>query len=341
MNFQALIDYDPDVKLNIAESVSPFIRSQPSVTSEPHNDDGDATALPQPILSVVPADPSAFPGPYVPAGFHHTSQNAMNYSFQLGFQQGLQRGSRDGFRRGFQRGFQHRAQDSSIQRGVPDDAQTDPLPSLPPVSQPGIQPGVESSSEVTPNSIATRLAGIENLSPEAQTQLVASISNDIHTSIVSVCRHLTDGTLNHSQTEPFDRMIKAVKGKDRKLRKQLERENRERKRRYRPLVGNLADITAMHRKRLGQMKQMRGKIDDLVREGEIMTDELREVRERLYSATSRHLRLASQTQSEDSSDLVPQGSSESSMSSNEEPSEDQTDSSSSSDDASGDHANPK
>ncbi|KAJ5730384.1 uncharacterized protein N7483_004892 [Penicillium malachiteum] len=396
MDSQEII-HGPVVKIEMDEPVWPFMSPQPSMAQEPHNNDGNVKLLPQPILSFVPADPSAFPGPYVPAeyfvpiepgitqnfigssipaGFQHTfqtnnaqqsaqqsaqnnHQSGMNYGFQFGFwhgyRHGFQRGAlRDSIQRdSIQRDSIQRSsiQRGSIQRGVPNDAQTQtsPLPSISPAiqpdnqpsPQPNIQPGVESSGELAPIPIATRLAGIESLSPEAQTQLVTSISEDIHTAIVSVCRHLHDGALSRSQTETFDRMIKAVKGKDRKLRKRLERDvqklkrrNHELKSQYRSLVGNLAEITAMHRRRLAQMKQLRGKIDDLVREGEMMTDELVEVRERLYSATSRHLRLASQKMGEDSADLVPQGSSEGSMSSNEEPSEGQSDSSSSPDEAS-------
>ncbi|KAJ5707396.1 hypothetical protein N7488_007197 [Penicillium malachiteum] len=392
---------DPNVEIEIDESVSPFISSQSSVISEPHNLNADAIVLTQPILSFVPDDASAFPGPYVPtesvdplrpsasvgpavplrpsvpaesavsrrsirpktripAGFQHTfhvndvqpsapqtvqnnSQSGMNNNAQLVEQHGFRQGARYGFRVGFRRGFLGCAQHYGIQPNEQNDAQTILPPVLPHVSQhrdstitqPDMQSVVEPSVDPVPTAIATQLAGIENLSPEAQAQLVTSIADDIQTSIATICRHLRDGTLSRDQVKSLDKVIKWVKGKDRKTRKRLESRAGKLERQYGSLVGNLADITAMHRRRLGQIRQMRERIDDLVREGEMMTGELVEVRERLRSVTCRHLGLVSQKQGEDAADLVSQNPSESSSSLSEVPSEaseDQIESSSSSSD---------
>ncbi|KAJ5621383.1 hypothetical protein N7528_006166 [Penicillium herquei] len=394
---------DSNFEIEIDESVSPFISSQSSMVSEPHNRDTDAIVLTQPILSFVPDDASAFPGPYVPtesvdplrpsasvgpavpvrpsvpaesavsrhstrpktripAGFQHTfhvndvqpsdpqivqnnPQSGMNNNPQLADQDRFRQGALYGFRVGFRRGFLGCAQHYGIQSNEQNDAQTSPPPVLPHVSQhhhrdstitqPDMQSVVEPSVEPAPARITTRLSGIENLSPEAQAQLVTSIAEDIQASIAIVCRHLRDGTLSRDQVKSLDKVIKWVKGKDRKLRKRLESRAGKLERQYGSLVGNLADITAMHRRRLDQIRQMRRRIDDLVREGEMMTGELVEVRERLYSVTCRHLSLVSQKQGEDAADLVSQNPSESSSSLSEVPSEaseDQIESSSSSSD---------
>ncbi|KAJ5733546.1 hypothetical protein N7493_002332 [Penicillium malachiteum] len=203
---------DPNVVIEIDESVPPFMSSPSSVASEPHGNDLDATMLTQPILSFVPADAAAFPGPYVPAAPIIPQNN--------------------------------------IQGIGQNDAQTGPLPVLPPVSQhgdstitqPGMQSVVASSVEPAPTTTATRLAGIENLSPEAQAHLVTSIADDIQAPIVTICRHLRDGTLSRGQVTSLDKVIKWVKGKDRKVRKRLESRAGKLERQYGSLVGNLADI---------------------------------------------------------------------------------------------------